>query len=361
MADEEKPVPAAENENPPVVEPLVEAAPGPEEALPPPAPTSRRGGFIAPLIGGALAAAIGFGLSHYNVLNLRGEIDPQATEARFAALETALQKAEAAAAAAGVRADEAAALAETGTQQAGAQAAGFAERLDTLDAALAALQQAAPDGSVPPAAFAALRAEVDALKAAPPAVGMDAESARGLIQQELDARAAEVTARAEAEAEALRAEARRDSALVTLREAVANGQPYAGALAELGLPDVPAPLAAHAETGLPTAAGLTEAFPEAARAALEASLRADADDSLGDRAWSLLRIGTGARSLTPREGTDPDAVLSRAEAAAKAGDLPLALQELEGLPEAGRAEMADWISQAQSRIAAEAALSALAE
>lgn len=356
MADEEKPVPAAESDSPPVV---VEAVP--EDIPPAPVAPRRRSGFVAPLIGGALAGVIGFGLSHYNVLNLRGEIDPQATEARFAALETALQKAESAATNAAARADEAVTLVQTGAQEAEAQVAGFAERLETLDAALAALQQAAPDGSVPPAAFAALRADVDALKAAPPAVGMDAESARGLIQQELDARAAEVTARAEAEAEALRAEARRDAALVSLREAVANGQPYAGALAELGLSDVPAPLAAHAETGLPTAAGLTEAFPEAARAALEASLRADADDSLGDRAWSLLRIGTGARSLTPREGTDPDAVLSRAEAAAKADDLTLALQELEGLPEPGRAEMADWISQAQSRIAAEAALSVLAE
>ncbi|VDC19144.1 COG4223 family protein [Pseudogemmobacter humi] len=356
MADEEKPVPAAESDSPTVI---VEAVP--EDIPPPPGPVAprRRGGFVAPLIGGALAGVIGFGLSHYNVLNLRGEIDPQATEARFAALEAALQKTEAAAATAAGRADEAAIQAQTGAQEAKAQVAGFAERLEALDAALAALQQAAPDGSVPPAAFAALRAEVDALKAAPSAGGMDAESARSLIQQELDARAAEVTARAEAEAEALRAEARRDAAMLSLREAVANGQPYAGALADLGLADVPAPLAAHAETGLPTAAGLADAFPEAARAALESSLRADADDSFGDRAWSLLRIGTGARSLTPREGTDPDAVLSRAEAAAKAGDLPLALQELAGLPEAGRAEMADWISQAQSRIAADAALSAL--
>ena len=56
------------------------------------APAQKRGaagGFIALLLGGALAALGGFALSHYNLLELRAELDGPAFESRLAALETA--------------------------------------------------------------------------------------------------------------------------------------------------------------------------------------------------------------------------------------------------------------------------------
>ncbi|MGC1487099.1 MAG: hypothetical protein WA784_04835, partial [Albidovulum sp.] len=67
-----------------------------------------------------------------------------------------------------------------------------------------------------------------------------------------------------------------------------------------------------------------------------------------------------ARSLTPRAGEDPDAILSRAEAALGTGDLKTALVEIATLPEAGRARLAEWTGLAERRLAAAAAIAALA-
>jgi hypothetical protein len=69
----------------------------------------------------------------------------------------------------------------------------------------------------------------------------------------------------------------------------------------------------------------------------------------------------GARSVAPREGDDPDAVLSRAEAAIKAGDLNATLTELDTLPEEAQAAIADWRAAADARVAARAAADALAQ
>ncbi|MGB3556503.1 MAG: hypothetical protein WBA25_17880, partial [Jannaschia sp.] len=60
--------------------------------------------------------------------------------------------------------------------------------------------------------------------------------------------------------------------------------------------------------------------------------------------------------LEPRDGDDADAVLSRAEAAIRAGDVATALTEVEALPDDARAELSDWIARAETRRAAQAAL-----
>ncbi|PKP84319.1 MAG: hypothetical protein CVT80_08855, partial [Alphaproteobacteria bacterium HGW-Alphaproteobacteria-2] len=109
-----------------------------------------------------------------------------------------------------------------------------------------------------------------------------------------------------------------------------------------------------------TLAELRRAFPEAARAGLAAALQATAGDGLGARAVGFLRTQVGARSLDPRAGDDPDAVLSRAEAALDAGALADALAELQALPVAGRAAMAEWLARAEARQAAGDALDTLA-
>ena len=73
-----------------------------------------------------------------------------------------------------------------------------------------------------------------------------------------------------------------------------------------------------------------------------------------------MRSQTGARSLTPREGTGPDAVLSRAEAAVNTGDIATALAELAALPPEAVTAAASWRAQAELRLAAEAAVADLA-
>jgi len=123
--------------------------------------------------------------------------------------------------------------------------------------------------------------------------------------------------------------------------------------AGIALPPV---LAEAAEGGVATRANLTEAFPDAARAALAVARKAEADGGLAGFVKSQL----GARSLEPRDGDDPDAVLSRAEAAVREGRLADAIAEIDTLPEAARAEMSDWLARATTRREALAAAETLA-
>lgn len=111
---------------------------------------------------------------------------------------------------------------------------------------------------------------------------------------------------------------------------------------------------------MPTIADLQDSFAPAARASLEAALRANMGESWTERVSSFLRSQTGLRSLTPREGDDPDAVLSRAEAALSAGQVAEAIAELQAMPEAGKPALQDWLTLAQTRVDAEAAVAALA-
>ena len=69
----------------------------------------------------------------------------------------------------------------------------------------------------------------------------------------------------------------------------------------------------------------------------------------------------GARSVTPRDGADPDAVLSRAEAALRSGDLAATLQELEALPAPAAEVLTGWTARAETRQGALDAADAVAQ
>jgi hypothetical protein len=156
-------------------------------------------------------------------------------------------------------------------------------------------------------------------------------------------------------AEQARLEAR--SALTDLSVAAESGAPAPDALERLStVVDPPEAMNAFAE-GLPTLAELQAEFPEAARRALAAAPVAQ-DAPMSDRVMSFLRSQAGARSLAPRAGGDPDAVLSRAEAAVRDGRLREALDELEALPPEAATEIAPWRARAERRTEA---LDALAE
>lgn len=358
MSDEEKPVsPAAPPsggdplpeiaEIPPVepAEPARHPAFAPEAAsVPPAAPPaparaveSRRGGsaFVAALLGGAMACAAGFALSHYNLFGLRTEPDLAAYDARLAALDK-------------VQAEQKSALAALApVDDPQEELDSLAARLAALETALAALPE--DGGGAGPAALAALQAEVAALKAAS---GAPAD-VRAVVQDELAKWQKDASAQAQAEAETARTAALKQAAAATLADAVASGAPYAAALQAMGLDTPPEALVRHAETGLPTHAELAEGFAAAARDALAAAPVAD------QGIWGFLGQQVGARSLTPQEGTTPDAILSRAEAAVKTGDLAAALAELAALPPESQAAVAPWVADAADRLAAEQALAAL--
>jgi hypothetical protein len=328
-----------------------------ETPIVPAAPARRIG--VPAMVGGALAAVFGFGLAQVvpGGWPLQGTDAIEATLAEQAAL-IAEQQAELARLGAAFDARPAldpalseriATLESAGPAEAYDDTA-LAGRMAALEVRLTAIEALPADGSgASAAALAALQADVAALRA-----GTGASADVTAAAEAVEARLAEAEQRATAlrdaaEADAARAETR--SALRQLDVALEAGGPFASALTAFDAAAVPTVLADNATTGLPTIADLQAAFPDAARAALEASLRANMGETWSERVGSFLRSQTGARSLTPREGNDPDAVLSRAEAILAEGRPADALAELGALPLEGQAAMADWSAKCALHLA----------
>lgn len=321
-------MPEDEGDEKPEAEPVVTAPIVPT----PPTVVERRGGFWATLMGGALAAVIGFGgaiyfkAAEWPIFNDGADVDAMFVEQAktIAALQAALDVAQTNS----VTADEA-----------------LGARIDALPT-----QSAAPLPDDVQAMLDAQRAEMEALEA-------NLEKMRSLTQDQIATAQAQQESAAEAEA---RVKAR--GALNALRSALETGAPYASVIPDIAAAtDVPEVLSANAATGIPTAAAVEGQFADGARAALSASLKATAGDSTTERLTFFLKDQLGARSLTPRDGDDPDAVLSRAEAATKAGNLDTALTTIDALPEAGRAKLDDWAGVAATRRDALAAFEGLTD
>ena len=359
-----------EEEPRPGDEPVTEAAQEPE---PEPRPEPVRsepvqggsGGFLPLLLGGVAAAGIGFAVARYAVPE--GWPTPAAPDAavdsalsaqadRIAVLEAAIADMpdaptmpviDEAAITSAVESE----LGEALRSERTAALDALSERVDTLAAEIAALaDRPVADGnpSLSDEQIAALQSNLDAAVA----------DARAEMEAALEAAAA---AEAAADRAAQAASAR--AALDRVRAAAEAGTPYGDELDPIRAAgtEIPEALAGAADAGVPALAVLQESFPDAARAALDASIRAGGSDAPMDRALAFLRTQTGARSLTPREGGDPDAVLSRAEAALRSGDLAAVLAELDTLPEAGQAEMSTWRAEAETRAAVLSALAELAQ
>jgi len=316
------------------VEPeVMEASPAPTTTV-----VERRGGFLGPLLGGALAAVIGFGgaiyfkAAEWPVFGGGADVEGEAMlDAKFAEQSKTI---------AGLQA----ALDAAQATDAEARAA-LSTRIDEIPA-----QEVAPLPADVQAKLDAQRAEMETLE-------VSLEKMRELTQGQIASAQAQQESAAEAEA---RAKAR--GAMNALRTALTTGAPYAPIVPEIAAAtDVPAVLAANAGSGIPAAKALEDQFAEGARAALSASLKVTAGDSATERLTFFLKDQLGARSLTPRDGDDPDAVLSRAEAAAKAGDLDAALAMIDALPDAGKAALQDWVGVAKTRRDALAAFDSLSD
>lgn len=322
-------------------------------------PGPRGPGVLALVGGGVLAAVIGFGAARF-VIPEGWPFGPvsQATRDLTAALDRQAERLDT------LRADLDAlpgSIAQTTTQTAtetmqqqiaalrddlsariGALETDLAALRDTIEpvgARLSALErQPAGGGAASEAAIRSFEAELASLRKM-----LEEERARHAAAE------AEVEEKARQMRESAAALARKtaiDAARADLARALDSGGGYGDALAQLedqgvAIPDA---LRAHADTGVATLKALQRDFVPPARAAL----RATAGGTTGD-IGAFLREQFGVRSLSPREGDSPDAILSRAEAALDAGDLATALAELDTLPEAGLAAMADWIRAAKAR------------
>ncbi|MFK7754640.1 MAG: COG4223 family protein, partial [Sedimentitalea sp.] len=202
------------------------------------------------------------------------------------------------------------------------------------------------------AAIAQQRGEVEALiektRADVQAIADEARADAQALQD--DARAKEEAARAaEAAAEVKVQAAANKAQAALLRAALDEGAPYGDVIAALeqGGVSVPAELGATSDDGVVTMAALQAEFPGAARAALKSARSADTAEP--GNVTSFLQRQLGARSVEPRDGDGADAVLSRIEAAVTSGQLGAALDEITTLPDAAKAALATWSDQAQTR------------
>ena len=221
-------------------------------------------------------------------------------------------------------------------------------QFESLDARLRDVELRPVSESASAAAIAAYEAELDAAREE---IAAQRDELQGLIDQALSTEnAADAAARS----------AMQRAATSRILSALDSGASFSAAVSDLQSIDVTVPdaLSSVAGTGVASLGSLQESFPDAARAALDAS-RAVSGEGTG--LTGFLRNQLGARSLEPREGNDPDAVLSRAEAALRDGRLQDALAEIEALPEEGRAELSDWAGQAALRLEALGAAQALSE
>ena len=260
------------------------------------------------------------------------------------------------------------------------------DRLAALEATVAALPE--PQAPVAPGdvdlgpiteQMAALSEQIDALTAQVDALAARPEGGEIVVPDAaLDAALAElrdVATRQQDEIDALLNDARTSrndttaeanatlarAAMARVLAAIETGAPYAAALSDLeqaGETDIAPGLQAPAAEGVVPLATLQNTVADAARDALAAARESAAVSSgLG----GFLQRQLGTRSVEPREGTDPDAVLSRIEATVRAGNIGDALTEAELLPDPARDAMGTWLEQAQTRYDAVTAAHALAE
>jgi hypothetical protein len=301
-------------------------------------------GFLPLLLGGVVAGAIGYGVATYFPMN-DGSVDVsvqmQAQADQLAALEAKL---------ADIPAVDLSGV-EAQIASVGDQAAALSGAIDTnfadLDARLTEVEKRpGADGTLSDTALAAYQRELEQSRAdleiqQATMMSAVAQAETDLAAARAEAEALEQEALASAEAAASRA------ALNRVSTAIETGAPFADALGDLG-GDLPAALSSAAENGVATTAELTSDFPAAARAAL-ATARAEGVSDESGGLGGFLRNQFDVRSTAPQEGSSPDAVLSRAEAAIKEGRVADALAEIEALPEVARAEMTDWTAQATER------------
>ncbi len=327
---------------------------------PQPVQVQRGPGFVPLVLGGLVAGAIGYGVASFlPPAEPLGDGDLtarlEANESGLASLServdtlpeppvTDLSDIDARVGEIEARLIEAAG--DDGTDALDGRLTSLEDTLSGLENRLAVLEETVAENTGPGALEGAAEDQLADFRAELNALAADAEAR----VEEANSRASQIEADA-ADAAAL---AERQAALSELRTAVEGGAPFAESLSRFDA--APDALTDAAETGVPTLTQLQQNFPEAARDALAAVQTVPQDASAGDRFVAFLKRQTNARSLAPKQGDDPDAVLSRAEAALNEGRLADALDVLDALPPEAQEAMNDWLTQARARTGALAAL-----
>ncbi|MDT1060251.1 hypothetical protein RM190_00190 [Paracoccus sp. CPCC 101403] len=355
----------------------------------------RRAGFFPLFLGGIVAAGLGAAATYWAIPNLPPSLRPGGEVVDPAAQIEAARQAGADAARGEIQAqvetlaDRSAqagadaarqALADAAPPQPAELPAQVTDRIASLETALAELANrpaapapAASGGETAPAAPVAVT------PVAPPGVSQEALDALAARVSEQQARIDELAARPvvdPATAEQVQTLARQTeelqqstadanrraqaaTAATALQTAIETKGPREQALADLSAAGIQVPAVLTGD--VPSLDELRSGFAVSARDGLRASLEAGAGATGPMQAiGNFLRVQTGARSIEPRDGNDPDAILSRANAAVEAGDINEALAQIGALPQEGQQAMSVWTGRARVWVEANAALAELA-
>lgn len=207
------------------------------------------------------------------------------------------------------------------------------------------------------AALDGLKAEIETLAAQNGALSQKVDEVSIDAAHQIEV-AETLAVEAEETAEATRVQTVITANLTAIDTALSAGVPFGDALSAMANAGVSVPEAlSKSADGVVSMASLRADFPDAAHAAIRASIMADGDGGIGASIGTFFRSQVASRSLTPQEGDSADAVLSRAEAALKADNLAGALDEIADLPvismpSEGRGPMGNWVENAKARLAA---------
>lgn len=317
-----------------------------EPYIPPVDPAPAQKSPLGPMIlGGAVCAVLGFGAA---VLTQQSSPlwpqDPAVaeltakTDGAVADLQTQIDDIAARPAGDAMQSDL------TPMRDAAAQLSGLDQSIADLADRVSALEQATIEAAIPDDLIAKYRSEVESISAL-------LESQRG----ELNTFMQDAKAKADQAAEIAK-NTLAGGALDRIATALDTGSEFAQAMQDYeqamgaAAPDA---LAALAADGVVTLQVLSQDYADVARAALAAA-RAEMDQGQGmAKVTNFLKNQFNARSVVPKSGDDPDAVLSRAEQALRDGDLAAAMDEISKLGPKAQAKMSDWIAAAQARLDAQ--------
>lgn len=342
---DDTPVPEDTPEQEEVADPMVADAPAAAAET----VVVQKGGFFPMLLGGVIAAGVGFGAAY--------AINPEGwpwMQGRDNAALTDLTQVNAAQDA---RLDKL--TSDIGTLSADQKSSDFEAQINKTQSAVDALSSQLATVSDQQAALETRLTDLEkqpieqgASKAAVAAYEAELKKMQDAIaaqRQELEQMVATAQAKETAAQETAQAAIRR-AAIRRIQSALDSGAGFGGAISDLEQTGVTVPAALSAvSSGVPTIAELAAAYSAPARDALRISRKAQSDSGEESGLGSFLKTQLGVRSLTPQEGDSADAVLSRAEAALRDRRLGDALAEIQALPDAGRAALADWVKLAQER------------
>jgi hypothetical protein len=232
----------------------------------------------------------------------------------------------------------------------GKDIAALSDQMTQLDERLSALEKSTIESAIPDDLVAKYRAEIESIN-----------EYLATQRTELQGFMEDAKTKAQAAEDAARAATLR-GVLDKISVAMDSGLGFGDVLDDLGQAldgSVPAELSAAAENGVATISDLSNSFGTAARDAL-ATARSEMDQGQGlAKLGNFLKSQFNARSVTPKDGDDPDAILSRAEAAVRQGKLSEALAEISKLSTDAQAQMSEWMDAAKTRVAASDAVNSL--